>query len=329
MTARGQPHAPGSVLLSLLALSVGLGPSPAVALDLAGLLKHGQANRIVEVPGRVLRVPGAENALYTPDGRLFVTGAESVYEIRQDSNGRLRAVDLYDGKCNFTGLAQRGNVLYTACKRDPAPWTVPVLLAARLADRPRFEPVYQLSGLSLPNGMDVDERGSLYVADTDLIHGKIVRLEFRADRPTAVEKRTDWATEHVGPANGLKVSGSSIYITAGGAVKRVPIRSDKRAGSVTVVKDFLGHILDDLTVAGEHLVVTDYTGGRVLLLQRDGTVLAEKRGFVSPSAVTLTPAPGSAAWAPRFPPGRLLITEKGHLVGAVCGDGCALTLLRP
>jgi hypothetical protein len=273
-------------------------------------------------PSRALAdVPGAENALFAPDGRLFVTGTESAYEITRDAEGRLQKLDLYEGKCNFTGLARHGTTLYAACKKDAL--AVPVLLAARLTDRPRFAAIHQLTGMQLPNGMDFDAQGHLYIANTDVLHGRIVRVKFREGQPLAVAERTDWAVDHVGPANGLKVSGSSLYITAGGAVKRIPIRPDGSSGPVATLKDFPLHILDDLSVLGHHLVVTDYTGGRVLVLNRDGALAAERGGFVSPSSATLVPV-GS-----RFPAGSLLITEKGHLIGALCNAGCALTLLRP
>ncbi|MFP5304559.1 MAG: hypothetical protein ACLGI7_01890, partial [Gammaproteobacteria bacterium] len=62
----------------------------------------------------LVAVPDAENLLFTPDGRLFVSGGTNVFEIVAAGDG-YTAYAIHDGACNFTGLALRGDVLYANC----------------------------------------------------------------------------------------------------------------------------------------------------------------------------------------------------------------------
>ena len=95
---------------------------------------------------RLLTIPNAENTLFTPDGRLFVSGGSNVYEIGRDTSG-WQAAPLYDGSCNFTGLAQRGQTLYAACEDGR-------LYAATVGvGRPKLAPIYAFAAVTAPNGV--------------------------------------------------------------------------------------------------------------------------------------------------------------------------------
>src|SRR3546814_20318344 len=62
----------------------------------------------------LLTIPSAENILFADDGRLFVSGGSNVFEITRDDDA-YTATALYDGSCNFTGMAIVGEALYAAC----------------------------------------------------------------------------------------------------------------------------------------------------------------------------------------------------------------------
>ncbi|MGE5405284.1 MAG: hypothetical protein ACM3PP_10165, partial [Candidatus Saccharibacteria bacterium] len=67
------------------------------------LLLSGCASKTVVAPG----IADAENALFTSDGRLFVTGGTNIYEITPSGT-----VPQCDQKGNHCGLAQYGNYIY-------------------------------------------------------------------------------------------------------------------------------------------------------------------------------------------------------------------------
>ena len=51
-------------------------------------------------------VPDAENLLFTPDGRLFVSGGTNVFEVVRDGDTSVALTALSATDCNFTGLAR-------------------------------------------------------------------------------------------------------------------------------------------------------------------------------------------------------------------------------
>jgi hypothetical protein len=63
----------------------------------------------------VVRIPDAENLLFSAEGRLFVSGGTQVFEIQRDAVGAFQARPLSATECNFTGLAIRAETLYANC----------------------------------------------------------------------------------------------------------------------------------------------------------------------------------------------------------------------
>ena len=209
---------------------------------------------------RLLEIPNAENTLFTAQGRLFVSGGSNVYEVSKDAAG-FHAAPLYDGSCNFTGLAQRGDVLYAACFDLH-------LYAANLSDAvPKLQAIYSLAGMAAPNGMTSGPDGELYVADGPISTShspspKIVRLQFDAADPMKVTQQLTWLSKDVGLPNGLSRRDRTLYFTDSsilppslGEIRSVEIQPDGSAGTPQVLTTILASLPDDVSVAGDDLLL--------------------------------------------------------------------------
>jgi hypothetical protein len=279
---------------------------------------------------KLLDIPNAENTLFTPDGRLFVSGGSNVYEVTRDAAG-WHAAPLYDGSCNFTGMAQRGSVLYTACFDLN-------LYALRLDQAgARLQPIHALAGMAAPNGMSDGPDGELYLTDgplssSQLPSPKIVRLRFDPADPLKVSEQATWLTQGVGLPNGLVRRGRTLYFSSSallppalGQVSAVDIQADGSAGVVRTVATLQASVPDDLSVAGGDLLLALYSEGAIALLGADGSILAQTDplSFELPSSVK----PGRP---PLFAPTDLVVTEKGVVgvpqTGALFGN--ALSVFR-
>ena len=277
----------------------------------------------------LLEIPGAENLLFAPDGRLFVSGSESVYEITRDAAG-WHATPLYEDGCNFTGLALRGNVLYANCFDGQ-------LYAGSIAAAPvRLQAIHDL-GLGAPNGMATGSDGALYlangpVATTALPDPKIVRLRFGSD-PFQVIEQSDWLPLTVGLdfPNGVQWANGRLYFSQStvlpvqlGAIRTVTINADGSAGAVQTVGSFLG-LPDDFSIAGEHVLYTSYSNNQIGLLSPAGAILAQTTPLISfenPSSIK----PGRP---PLFAPDEIVVTEKGVIgLPPTPGYGSKLSVFR-
>jgi len=128
----------------------------------------------------------AENSLFTPDGRLIITGSK-IWEIKQSEKEYEAHVLSGDLSCDFTGIVHYKDHLFAVCSNDQEgeAW----LVRASLDDL-EFTKIYQLNGFTIANGMAIDESGRLYIADETLINtqGKIVRLSLTNDaEPEVIE----------------------------------------------------------------------------------------------------------------------------------------------
>jgi hypothetical protein len=279
---------------------------------------------------RLLDIPGAENTLFTPEGRLFVSGDSNVYEVTRDAAG-FHAASLYDGSCNFTGMARRGSILYVAC--------FDLHLYALHLDQAgaRLQPVYSLSGMAAPNGMSDGPEGELYLADgplssSQLPSPKLVRLDFDPADPLKVVKQTTWLSQNVGLPNGLVRRGRTLYFSSSsllppvpGQISSVDILADGSAGPVRTLAT-LASVPDDLGVAGDDLLLALYSEGAVALVGADGAILSQTDplSFQLPSSVKV-------GQPPLFDPATdLVVTEKGVVgvdaTGALFGN--ALSVFR-
>ncbi len=277
---------------------------------------------------RLLDIPGAENILFTPDGRLFVSGGSNVFEITRAGDA-YAARPLLAGSCNFTGLAQRGDVLYAACFDHQ-------LYAAKLTAAPELQAIHALSGMSAPNGMATGPDGELYINDgpistSGLPTPQVVRLKFDPADPLHVTEQVQWlGGDRVSFPNGIARSGRTLFITdssllplALGVIKRIDIQDDGSAGPTTVIANFLS-LPDDLSVVGDSLLVALYTNGYIALVKQDGsgvTAQTDLLSFDSPSQV-------NSGQPPLFDPLDILVTEKGLLIPNELPFGNALSVYR-
>ena len=280
---------------------------------------------------RLLEIPNAENTLFTPDGRLFVSGGSNTYEVMHDAAG-WQAAPLYDGSCNFTGMAQRGNILYVACF-DLNLYALDLTQAGAL-----LRPIYNLAGMAAPNGMTSGPDGELYLTDgplstSQLPSPKIVRLDFDPADPLKVTRQTTWLSQGVGLPNGLTrrdrtlyFSTSSILPPALGQVNSVAIQVDGTAGAVQTFSSIVASVPDDMSVVGDDLLLALYSEGAITLIGPDGSIIAQTAplSFDLPSSV-------KTGRPPLFDPNDLVVTEKGVVgvdqTGSLFGN--ALSVYRP
>ena len=106
----------------------------------------------------IATIPDAENTLTTPDGRVFVSGGTGVFEILR-SGDAYTAAPINDAACNFTGLAQRGDVLlemalekcaqYPGTPTTPNPLSNPAMVPATCV--PWSSPTPSKTELLLPS----------------------------------------------------------------------------------------------------------------------------------------------------------------------------------
>ena len=274
------------------------------------------------------RVPDAENLLLTPDNRVFVSGGTNVFEVRGPVDD-VSLTPLFGGECNFTGLAQRGQVLYAICA------TTQQLYAAHLDPAPTLVPIHDLLGFGLPNGLETGPAGELYVTDgpvpatPQLPDPKIVVLQFDPADPMSVVSQSTWTTDGLEFPNGLARIGNTLYVADAravppepGAVRRIEIGADGTAGPTHTHYVHDG-ILDDLSVFGDGLLVSDFQNGTVFQLDADGNNIGgtDMGTFASASSVQFV---GGAAPAG---PG-ILVTEKGTLGDTESDIGNVLSVFR-
>lgn len=232
----------------------------------------------------------AENSLYTPDGRLFITGS-NIWEIKQVGR-EYQGVSLTDNiDCQFNGIVHYRNHLFAVCSADENKdaW----LMRAELAETPQFEKIYQLTGFTIANGMAVDKSGHLYIADETIINakGKIVRLSLTNDPiPAVVESSmTVWLTAEEGAqsANGMTIVGDTLFFgnfdvgATGGmitSIKRTIIIGDGHGPVETVFERPAlrnSSFIDDFTsieIEGQTcLIAADYLKGTVFTVAAQGT----------------------------------------------------------
>ena len=302
------------------------GDEIAVAEETAALATESAALCVSSSCGEVVRlvpIPDAENLVFSPDGRLFVSGGLDVYEITKDDSGRFRATPITRRSCSYTGLAVRGNVLYAnGCGYQS-------LFAAELTATPRLERIYDYSGLCLPNGLAVGPDGNLYAVDGPLNvtsaadclppDPKIVRLVIDENDPFTVTKQETWVKGSplgllsfgldnvLRFPNGIVRDGNTFYGTDGGSAYAVDLKPDGRAGRVRPLS-FEVAIYDDLGLAPGGLLLADFGLGRITFISRKGKVLqrTDPLTFYFPSSVRM-------GQPPMFEPTDILVTEKGIL----------------
>jgi hypothetical protein len=316
---------PRTASLAVLALLVAAcsphqrDPAGVETVDPASLCVSSDCGSVVEQ----LTIPDAENILFSDDGRLFVSGGLNVYEISRD-NGALSAYALYEGSCNFTGLAIIGDVLYANCFDGQ-------LYAARLSAVPTLQPIHML-GLAAPNGLVAGPEHDLYlvngpVATTALPDPKIVRLQLDPGDPFSILEQTDWFSAGLLGPNGLQRSGRTLYVSNTGLgglgeIRTVEIKADNTAGASGQLTSFLS-VPDDFSLIDGYVLSSWYLSGQIVLIDPQGTVVAntDLGSFSFPSQVRV-------GRTPLFAADDLLVTEKGIIGDTGSTTGNVLSVFR-
>ena len=274
---------------------------------------------------RLVAIPDAENLLFTPEGRLFVSGGVNVYEIGL-ADGSYTATPLSATACNFTGLALRGDVLYANCFDGQ-------LYAARLTARPQLAAIHRLN-LASPNGLATGPEGELYVVNGPLSTGslpapKIVRIRLDAGDPMRVAAQSDWLVLDAlqSQPNGVQIRGRTLYFSESaapsqGRIRSVAINADGSPGVAQTFTSF-DSIPDDFSLAGTNLLAAQYSAGRIALYDAGGALVSQTdaNGFESPSQVRL-------GQPPLFSPTDVLVTEKGVIGEQNSTNGNVLSVFR-
>lgn len=275
----------------------------------------------------LLRIPDAENLLFSDDGRLFVSGGTNVFEVVRTPEG-WAALPLSASGCNFTGLAIRAQTLYAGCFDGR-------LYAAPLSAVDTLNPIAEL-GIASPNGMTVGPDDALYIVNgplspTALPNPKILRVALQAGAPLVVAEIGDWLTSGLIAPNGLQADGATFYFTdaalpALGAVKKLPWTAEG-PGPITTLATFLS-LPDDLSLLpaddGLYVLAPQFLLGGLRLLGPDGSLVA-----ALPALTFSFPSQARRGQPPLFQPDEILITEKGILSDTVSPIGNQLSVFRP
>lgn len=197
-------------------------------------------------------IKNSENAMFTEDGRLFVTNGPNLHEIIRNDDGEYISILQTGGdSCYFTGMVTHENYLYSIRinLKPGTPFGLNTLrnmmfskdcyamlkalrtdiveeeaiIRAKLynedetpVDELQFETVYIFENTVIPNGLTVDGKGRLYITDeTFLPCGKIVRVTPGQDSEPLYE---EWLTHEdnkklMQSPNGIKCMGNEIYYT--------------------------------------------------------------------------------------------------------------------
>lgn len=264
----------------------------------------------------LLDLPSAENLIFSPEGRLFVSAGLGVFEIKRDAAGAYSATPIAPDCGSGLGLAVRQNRLYAICSGQR-------LFAGELSATPVLTEIFTLSGMCISNGMALGADGNLYVVDEPLSlcvpDPKIVRLTLDPADPMRVLSQETWVQGsalgqlHLGLnnvlrfPNGLQSEGQRFFGTDGGSLYSVDLQPDGSAGPVMPIH-FEVAVRDDLGIAGDNLLVTDFATGRIQLISKAGEMLqSTQRGLFSfPSSIRL-------GRPPMFEPDDILVTETGVL----------------
>ncbi|PCJ41664.1 MAG: hypothetical protein COA99_08735 [Moraxellaceae bacterium] len=287
-------------------------------------------------------MPDSENLLFTPEGRLFVSGGKNVFEVIKNDQGKFYKLDTFHDKCFVNGIIQRADYVYGVCsKMNFGDFLKSYLIAGKIEDLPdsvsdvtidgdphptiEMKIIGALSGLGIPNGMEVDEFGNLYIADS----GTSNIFKVHMANPEEIESIELWASKIVFFVNGLEWVDDVLYFTGirrgttTAIMGKIELNDDGGVGEVTELFERKNTVLDDLVAYKGGVIITDYFKGS-LVFWKNGKLQAEtmKDMFYAPSAVRPTQPP-------MFNQNALLVTEKGISFNGNVKYGNKLGLFYP
>ncbi|PCJ32106.1 MAG: hypothetical protein COA99_16670 [Moraxellaceae bacterium] len=287
-------------------------------------------------------IPDSENLLFTPEGRLFVSGGPNVFEVIKNDQGEFHKLDTFHDSCGVSGIIQRGDYIYGVCrKKNLDNSSTPYLIAGKIENLPEsvsdatvdgdphpaieMKIIGALSGLGNPNGMEVDEFGNLYIAD----FGTANIFKLHMVNPEEIGSIELWAPKIAFLVSGLEWVDDVLYFTGirrgttTAIMGKIELNEEGGVGEVTELFERKYTVLDDLAAYKGGIIITDYFKGS-LIFWKNGELQAEtmKDMFYAPSAV-------QPAQAPMFNQGALLVTEKGILYNSNKKYGNKLGLFYP
>jgi hypothetical protein len=233
----------------------------------------------------------SEGGAFTPDGRLYVIGGNQpfsygpngiivngksyIYEVRKNANGTYSNVPVVEGNvggrtCYFGGLAAVRQMIYATCTNieELMPASVlyrvdtgkPVSDPRRVASTPLMTPAFQ------PNGIAVDWRGDLYIANSasfiaTTMYGvpnvpAIVKVKI-ADPASFRVTESNWLPALLGgySPNGAAIVGNQLYLPSMNVIYRVPILANGSAGVPTIAYQAAKtNLFDAVTVLPNNMI---------------------------------------------------------------------------
>lgn len=277
----------------------------------------------------LVRVPEAENLIFSDDGRLFVSG-EELYEIMKKGDGGFEAVVIpSEGthSASLGGLAIRDGVLYMNDESERGLW------AGRLQRDMRMQKIYTHSGSPTPNGLAFGPDGALYSTSGPLPDlstlTSVTRLHLDPVDPFKVlDAEKVFGLPQLPGANGLVLKGNTFYIVGYlsdlpqlSAVHAFDVASDGTVGPLRRIASSQG-TYDDIEVIGNRLLVANNFLNSLLMFDLDGEQLADSGPIFQ--------GPTSLTWGrpPMFAPEDLVVAERGFLNESGSGYGDVLSVFR-
>ena len=222
-----------------------------------------------------------ENAVFIPDGRFFVVGAEGIYEItRSEAEPTTYSAPLFieNPGCLFGGITALDAKLYAACT-DQESFTGELIVY----DPSKAEPLVgrapiQSESLAHFNGMAFGPDGALYLSNSlavDSADASVVRVEIQQEQPLQLTQR-DFivASRSAGPANvgggsfpnGIRFHGDTMYLVRGADVVAVPVAAMQPDAPLDIVYTPAGVLqtIDDFDIADERMWLTQFSAFRAL-----------------------------------------------------------------
>jgi hypothetical protein len=328
--------------------------------------------QIPGLPDRADRpVFNAENITITADGRIFVTGSTAVYEISKAVPDiyQLKEIAIaaqgVPGHCFKNGIGSHNHSLYLACTHincgdhpflgsafgDPTNidenglGLFALLLAETLCEvgsyivqadlrqaELRFDRAVTLPGRCFANGLDLDNNGNLYTANSaPRAIAAIYKISCTKDG-TMSPMPTPWHSplDH-GLPNGVKVRGDHVYLTClhllptlSASLQRVRIMPDGSAGEPEIIYRRMFTVFDDFDTVDTGFVIANitdisevptlaswasYGSGKLRFVNNDGQDKGELAhpDLRHPSSVKVVRKEING-----FAAGDILITDKGN-----------------
>ena len=181
----------------------------------------------------VAYVPDAEDMLFTTDGRFFISGHNTIYEVTSDGAGGYQQALVDEGDCLYIGLEEVERWLITSCVSILRYGEIfsSRLVGFDLDNNMNRVEVGDLPGVGIANGVEVfPGTHTLFISDSNYVApGTITRLElsFLTPTPTIANYNRNWLTpaDGLSKPNGVRMSDGYLYVSDSPLVMRFLINS--------------------------------------------------------------------------------------------------------